>query len=113
MLPLCKSLPKCDRPGLLEGEKKWWLQIIGVIQDIKNAFLERCPITNKSQPLPHVYKRDLAVIVNALWKTHEATKFIKTKVGSLEGRVSRVFKLWGQTEISVLQFLGVALGRGC
>lgn len=34
-------------------------------------------------------------------------------MGNLEGRVSRVFMLWGQTEISVLQFLGIALGHGC
>lgn len=56
MLPLCKSRPKCDRPGLFEGGEESWLQIIGVIQDIKNAFLERCPITNKSQPLPCLQK---------------------------------------------------------
>lgn len=75
-------------------------------------FLKDAPLQTSLNPCP-VYKRDLAVIVNALWKMHEATKFMKTKVESLEGRVSRVFKLWGQTEISVLQFLGVALGRGC
>lgn len=32
-------------------------------------------------------------------------------MGNLEGRMSRVLKLWGQTRISGLQFLGVALGH--
>lgn len=57
MLSLCKILPKCGRSGLaVRGGEDRWLQIIGVIQDIKNAFLERCPITNKSQPLPCLQK---------------------------------------------------------
>lgn len=43
-------------------------------------FLKDAPLQTSLNPCP-VYKRDLAVIVNALWKMHEAAKFIKTESG--------------------------------
>lgn len=42
--------------------------------------LKDAPLQTSLSPCP-VYKRDLAVIVNALWKMHAAAKFIKTKSG--------------------------------
>lgn len=82
-----------------------------MVQDIKNAFLEKFPITNKSQPLLCVCKRSLVVIVYALWKMQELKSEFKNTTGESGRQDVKNIKALGLGRNISSAFLGVALGH--